>query len=155
MNEFEKLGWLVAARMANPTEIANWRVVLDELDQNHDGQVSYIEFKNAAIQLLGYIPREAAEIFRHADVQSAGSLDYTTYLAALFAVQGRLHEDRLVEVFDHLGVDRCGYITREHTRQILGNDVSDEYIERVMKGVASADGTIGYEAFKIALNGKG
>ncbi len=151
-HEFEKLAWLVVARNATIHEIEHLREAFVELDQDRDGKINHAEFKRAMIKITHYRSKEVEDIFRQVDAQHAGAIDYTTFLAALLAVQGRLQDDRLVDVFDHFDVDHCGYITHDHLRQVLGGSVSKKVINRLIEEVDEfKDGKIGFEEFKHAL----
>lgn len=154
MSEFEKMAWQVAAHKANPRDVqfTEWNVVFGELDQNHDGKISQNEFTVAMSESLGCPPKEASGIFRLLDVQKTGFIAYTTFIAALLAVQERLQDDHVLDVFDHLDVDRCGYVTHDHLRKILGRNVSNNYIGNLIQEVDSSQkGRIQYDELKQLL----
>lgn len=154
-SEFEQLAWLVVAHKANPDEVVSLRDVFEELDLNHDGKINQAEFKAALVNILGIAPKEAQLIFRQVDIHNAGSVDYTTFLAALMGAQGRLQDKRIAEVFDHFDVDRCGHITQDHLRQVLGPKVSTKFVDRLIEEIDThRDGHICFEDFKVALNKK-
>lgn len=154
-SEFEHLAWLVIAHKANPDEIVPLREVFEELDLNHDGRINHAEFKAALVNILGVSPKEADLIFRQVDVHKAGSVDYTTFLAALMGAQGRLKDKRIAEVFAHFDVDGCGYITPQHLRESLGTKVSKKFVDKLIEEIDTHHhGKIAFKDFKEVLNKK-
>ncbi len=150
--EFEKLAWLVVARNASVQETKHLRDVFEELDQDRDGKISHAEFKSAMIKIMHYQPKEVEKIFRQVDVQHAGTIDYTIFLAASLAAQGRLQNERIVKVFDHFDVDHCGFITHDHLRRVLGTKVSKTIINKLIEEVdEDKDGKIHFDEFKRAV----
>jgi hypothetical protein len=60
---------------------------------------------------------------------------YTEFLAATLEAHGQIEEARIADAFDQIDRDDSCFISRENLIKILGQIVSDEYVESLIKEV--------------------
>ena len=82
-------------------------------------------------------------------------IKYSEFLAACLQESLYLEDDRVVDAFNKLDVDHSGQITRANLKEILGNDLDNDAIDRI---IAEADfhknGVINLEEFRRMMKGE-
>lgn len=82
------------------------------------------------------------------DLDGAGSIRYTEFLASAIESQGVIDEHRLAEAFDQLDCDDSGYITEENLKAILGEEFPNEEIKAIINECdLTRDKRISYNEF--------
>jgi len=152
--EFKKLAMQVVARKATTEEIFKLRKVFQDMDADGDGQITRNEFKIALTKSGTYSTAQIDAMFKDMDMNESGSIEYTEFLAATLECRGRIEDQRIAEAFDQFDTDGSGYISKEELHEILGKDVKEAYMDKLMKEVdTDKDGRISYLEFNQAFSG--
>lgn len=146
-SKLRKLALMVVAHKSTSNEIGILRKVFQKYDTVGDGQLSYKEFK-AAIGDVGFDEDECRGVFDGIDLDGSGKIRYTEFLAATIESFSSISEERLAEAFDRLDSDDSGYISAANLSEILGDEVSEEEIQEIIKEADIVqDGRISYAEF--------
>jgi calcium-dependent protein kinase len=79
---------------------------------------------------------------------------YTEFLAAAMQEQLYLAEDKILEAFHKLDLDHTGTITKQNLKELLGDDVDEAALERIIKDADyHNNGSIDLEEFKKMMQG--
>ena len=127
----QKLALMLIAHKSTSEEIGFLRKVFKRYDTDKSGAISLDEFKQC-LSKYEYNDDYVESLFQAADLDGTGSIKYTEFLAATIDATGLVTEDRLAEAFDRLDSDDSGYISFENLREILGEDVAEEYIDQII-----------------------
>mmetsp|Transcript_16724 Transcript_16724/g.31684 ORF Transcript_16724/g.31684 Transcript_16724/m.31684 type:complete len:679 (-) Transcript_16724:4023-6059(-) len=130
-----RLGLMLIAHKSTSEEIERLRKVFKKYDSRKKGSISLEDF-SACLKVYGWNDDYIKHLFQCADLDGTGKIKYTEFLAAAIESTGLVTEERIAEAFDRLDSDDSGYISLEDLREILGDDVPEEYIEQV---IAEAD----------------
>jgi len=85
---------------------------------------------------------------KYQDIGSTGYIEYTEFLAATIEVHGAINEERLAEAFDRLDSDDSGYISLHNLRSILGNEIPQADLDRIIEEAdCDDDKKISYDEF--------
>ena len=89
------------------------------------------------------------------DQDHHGVIKYTEFLAACVDENVYLEDKRVVEAFNRLDVDHTGKITRDNLKELLGEGVTEEALDRMI-GEADFhnDGMIDLDEFKRVMRGE-
>ena len=124
-------------------DLQQLRKAFEELDENHDGQVTLHELTNAverAGQQVNHSQLEA--LLRMADIDGNGTLSYNELV--LTSVQRRLSakEERLWNAFCRIDINRDGKLTVQEIQSILGEEHVNA-MKMVQEVDKDGDGQIG------------
>ena len=62
-----------------------------------------------------------------------GTISWTEFLAATIETIGPVSEDEFSSAFDHLDLDRSGYISTHNLKDILGDRISQNTLDRIIE----------------------
>jgi Ca2+-binding EF-hand superfamily protein len=133
-NTLKRLALMVVAHKSTSEEIGFLRRMFKKYDDDK-GFVTLQGFKQA-LHEYEYTDEEVERIFKAIDIDRTGKVHYFEFLAATIESHGYINEERLAEAFDRLDSDDCGYITVDDLRSFLGEEVPQQYIDRI---IAEAD----------------
>ena len=154
-SEFRKMVLLtIAHKSSSQQEILKLRQVFHSLDSNHDGTLSLEELQTG-LQRAGFGQDVCVDTwFQKANVNPTGEISYTEFIAALLETLGELQQDKVAEAFHSLDLDRCGYITRQNLKDVLGvSNMDSDYLDRLLKEAdTDGDGKISFEEFQAVIN---
>ena len=142
-----QLALMVIAHRSTSEEIGILRKVFQHYDKDHNGYLTYDEFKEA-LDDAGYTDSDYRDIFNAVDVDGTGAVRYTEFLAASIEATGWIGDERLAEAFDRVDHDDTGYISKDNLRYLLGDEFPEDEIDSIMNEAGSDDGKgISYAAF--------
>jgi Ca2+-binding EF-hand superfamily protein len=127
----KKLALLVVAYKSTDDEIGFLRKIFKKFDMTHDGEVEMHEFKKA-LEVYHYTDEELERMFMGMDIDGTGKVHYVEFLAATIEAHGSISEERIAEAFDRLDSDDSGYITVENLEDILGDEISKDYVHAII-----------------------
>lgn len=85
------------------------------------------------LQFLGYLFQDLiSNCTKLQDIDNSGCINYYEFLAATIEAHGYITEERLAEAFDRLDSDDSGYITILDLQELLGLEVSKEYLNSII-----------------------
>lgn len=139
-SRLKKLALLVIAHQSIDEEIGFLRrVFLHRFDtEKANANVSFPEFKEA-LRVYDYSDEECANMFNAIDIDGAGRVSFTEFLAATIEAHGTIEEERIAEAFDRLDCDDSGYITANNLKDILGHEVDENFIHKMIEEVKQKD----------------
>ena len=151
----KKLALLVIAHQSIDEEIGFLRrLFLQRFDtQKANANVSYNEFKDALegyAYNYNYSEDELWSMFTGMDIDGTGKVSFTEFLAATIEAHGMIEEERIAEAFDRIDCDDSGYITVDNLKEVLGDEVGDDFIDELMDEVKpkqNGENQINYEDF--------
>eukprot|EP00566_Odontella_aurita_P009884 CAMPEP_0113538188 /NCGR_PEP_ID=MMETSP0015_2-20120614/7231_1 /TAXON_ID=2838 /ORGANISM="Odontella" /LENGTH=431 /DNA_ID=CAMNT_0000437743 /DNA_START=1017 /DNA_END=2312 /DNA_ORIENTATION=+ /assembly_acc=CAM_ASM_000160 len=134
-SQLQKLALMVVAHKSSSEEIGFLRKAFQKYDTNTEGRIGRKEFWECLVD-YGYSQEELDRMFEAVDIDSTGYIQYTEFLAATIEVHGAINEERLAEAFDRLDCDDSGYISMENLRSILGDEIPQSDIDRIIQEAA-------------------
>lgn len=145
-NQLQKLALMVVAHKSSSEEIGFLRKAFQKYDKGA-GVISRSEFRSC-LASYGYSKKELDHMFEAVDIDSTGYIRYTEFLAATIEVHGAINEERLAEAFDRLDSDDSGYISADNLRSILGKEIPQDHIDKILQEAAIEDDKkISYDEF--------
>lgn len=142
-----RLGLMLIAHKSTSEEIGRLRKVFKKYDSRKKGSISLEDF-SACLKVYGWNDDYIKHLFECADLDGTGKIKYTEFLAATIESTGLVTEERIAEAFDRLDSDDSGYISLQDLREILGDDVPEEYIGQVIaEADMKRDRMISYDEF--------
>lgn len=107
----------------------------------------FVEFREA-LKVYDYTDEELVSMFTGIDIDGTGTVSYSEFLAATIETHGAIDESRIAEAFDRIDGDDTGYITVQNLKFMLGQDVSEDYIDDIINEVdLTLDHRIDYQEF--------
>ena len=150
-SHLKKLALLVVAHQSIDEEIGYLRrLFLQRFDTDKaSANVSYPEFKDALMEYYDYTEKELSNMFTGIDIDGTGKISFTEFLAASIEAHGMIEEERIAEAFDRIDCDDSGYITVENLKDMLGDEVTDDFLNEILDEVKAdtIDKHITYEDF--------
>ena len=152
-SRLKKLALLVIAHQSIDEEIGYLRrLFLHKFDTDKSSaNFAYPEFKSALLQTYNYSDEELVDMFTGMDVDGTGKVSFTEFLAATIESHGSIEEERVAEAFDRIDCDDSGYITVENLKDILGDEVAEDFIDDIINEIKDGGGDqkhhITYEDF--------
>ena len=136
-------------------DLQTLRDAFQEIDKDHTGVISHTEF-NEILHKHGIMDdAECNRIFDSIDQDHHGVIKYTEFIAACVDESVYLEDKRVVEAFNRLDVDHTGKITKDNLKSLLGDDVTNEALDRM---IAEADfhhdGMIDLDEFRRMMKGE-
>jgi Ca2+-binding EF-hand superfamily protein len=143
----KKLALLVIAYKSTNEEIGFLRRVFRKFDKSSDGEISLDDFKETLSE-YHYTDEELERMFNAIDIDGTGLVHYSEFLAASIEVHGSIDEERIAEAFDLLDNDDSGYINAQNLRVFLGEQLPDEYLNKIIEEAdLTKDHRISYQEF--------
>merc|ERR1711998_112802 len=116
----------VLAYLLRPEQLKDLREEFRKLDEKHNGEVTFEEFKSAVQKSNPNMSEdEIRKVFDSVDFDKSGLIHWNEFLAATIDV-AVVDEWRLKKAFDRLDYDSSGKITVANLREIAGEDLSDD-----------------------------
>mmetsp|Transcript_34563 Transcript_34563/g.83468 ORF Transcript_34563/g.83468 Transcript_34563/m.83468 type:complete len:858 (-) Transcript_34563:103-2676(-) len=147
-SRMRKLALLVISYRSTDEEVGFLRRLFQQrFDKVKDGVINYPEFKEA-LKVYSYTEEELVAMFTGVDIDGTGTVSYSEFLAATIETHGPIEESRIAEAFDRIDGDDTGYITVKNLKFMLGQEVSEDYIDEVIDEVdLTRDHRICYDEF--------
>lgn len=139
----------------NSKEIEDLKKVFKKLDQNGDGQLTYLELKNGIEYYFGKYKIEADlnKIIQEIDGDNDGWISYEEFLRVSINQEKLLDEKNLKLAFDRFDLDKDGKLSKDEIKKVLGT-TDNEYINILINYIDdNNDGYINFEEFKNLMNG--
>lgn len=155
-NQLKKTALMAIAFSLGDDQLHTLRTIFQDIDTEKTGVLSLNEFKQAMHDHSDIPDEEVVKIFNALDQDHSGVVKYTEFLAATLQEQLYLEEDKIHEAFNKLDVNHSGKITKENLRELLGDDIDDAALDRI---ISDADfhhnGYIDLEEFRQMMRGGG
>ncbi|CAJ1359983.1 unnamed protein product, partial [Effrenium voratum] len=121
-----------------------------EIDTDHSGHITLSELRSVLEEKFHIEDAAVARTFQ--SLQSPMSRDevinYSDFLAAMMSTRIALHDDMLRSAFGRFDTDNSGYITKQKLQMMLGDSLSEEELDEVMRDADSnKDGCISMNEF--------
>ena len=125
----------VFAAMLRPEQEKSMRAQFANLDEYHNGEISFEEFKHA-LERSGVEMDEASvtELFQCIDFDRQGVIHWNEFLAATLDVT-EIEDQEMRTVFGRLDTDGSGYISFDNLKSLIGDDCSDEELHNMLNSV--------------------
>ena len=118
-----------------------------KFDTTSDGDISLDDFKTA-LAPYHYTDQDLESMFSAIDIDGTGVIHYSEFLAASIEVHGSIDEERIAEAFDLLDNDDSGYITAENLKNFLGDQLPEEFLNKIIdEADLTHDSKISYDEF--------
>ncbi|EED87065.1 predicted protein, partial [Thalassiosira pseudonana CCMP1335] len=124
-----RLALMVIRYRYTGSETAHLRHIFTSFDGDNSGTVESDELRRAFALHDKYSDDEIDQIFSAVDMNGAGKISWTEFLAATIETMGKVGEDEFSECFEQLDCDNSGYIDAwaiEARRRLpsIGNDAT-------------------------------
>jgi calcium-dependent protein kinase len=154
-SRLKKMALMSVAVGMDDREVEKMKLAFRELDTKNNGTISLAEFRGVMQKTKFVDDKDIDKLFADLDMDHTGYIKYSEFLAAAVQEQSFLEDDRVVDAFNKLDTDHNGTISRENLKGILGDELDDAAIDRM---IAEADfhndGVISLDEFRMMLEGK-
>ena len=154
-SRLKKMALMSVAVGMDDREVENMKIAFKKLDTQNNGTISLKEFRGVLEKTTFVEAKDIDKLFADLDQDQTGFIKYSEFLAAAVQEQAFLEDDRVVDAFNKLDTDHTGEISRENLKVILGSELDDAAIDRM---IAEADfhndGVISLDEFRMMLEGK-
>lgn len=138
------------ATQCTSDEISNMADLFLAIDKNRDGRLSLGEIE-LALENTNLPKSELEKIMQSIDLNRAGSIDFTEFIAVFMDKTTYLSHEKLWRAFKRFDISNTGRITAEELQVVLDqeNIIKDRGVWREMVEEADIDqdGTIDFEEF--------
>jgi len=118
------------------------------IDTNRHGTISLAEFAEVLARGSEVGRVEAEAIFRSLDIDGNDEVEYSEFLAGALSGDPQVDECALRETFKRFDADGDGKVDAELLRCALGDNLSQEEVEEVLREAGdSGDDCLGFEEF--------
>lgn len=133
-------------------ERAQVRQAFLEMDKNHNGSISIVEFKSVMEDKFHISDEDAQKAFEALDQNHEDEIHYTDFLAAMVTSRIKVHDSLLQQTFRRFDTDASGYITAANLKEILGGTATGPEIEQLLDSHGEhLQGKITHEEFIMYL----
>lgn len=147
---------IIVHNLPRGSEIKDLERAFRFMDDNHDGRLTKKELEIGLIKILNKPAEEAKEevekIFKKADGDMNGYLEYEEFIRACIQRDTLLRDDYLKLAFDFFDKDSSGLITTSEIKEVFsgGNtQINDKTIQNLINEAdVDGDGQISFEEFK-------
>mmetsp|Transcript_3448 Transcript_3448/g.6473 ORF Transcript_3448/g.6473 Transcript_3448/m.6473 type:complete len:737 (+) Transcript_3448:159-2369(+) len=131
-NWMHRLALMVIAYRYTGQETTHLRRIFTSYDVNGNGTVEVGELRNAFLLHGKYSEEEMDQLFLALDMNGSGKISWTEFLASTIETKGRISEEEFSSAFEHLDFDKNGYISTSDLREIIGRDLPQNIIDRII-----------------------
>ena len=112
------------------------------MDENKDGKLSIEEVQNGYGKVFGQTVTEdeVAEIFRKADTDNSGFIDYDEFVTATMSKNRLFSVENLRAAFKLFDKDNSGTITADEIKEVIGSQLAEENVWADLLRQADSDG---------------
>jgi calcium-dependent protein kinase len=154
-SRIKKTALMAVAVGLNDRDVDAMKRAFEELDTMKNGTISLAEFRGVMKKTQFVDESEVDKLFNDLDLDHTGMIKYTEFLAAAVQENLYLEEDRVVDAFHKLDTDSSGSITRENLKTVLGGELDDAAIDRMIATADFAkDGVISLDEFRRMMAGE-
>mmetsp|Transcript_5376 Transcript_5376/g.18040 ORF Transcript_5376/g.18040 Transcript_5376/m.18040 type:complete len:553 (+) Transcript_5376:68-1726(+) len=161
-DDIKKVALEVIAFATPSNVLAELRKTFQNIDTDKSGTISPAEFKEA----MGFTLRSAREsggegddiaskhidaLFRHADINASGELDYTEFLGAGLCQTRHVTKPSMMSAFAILDCNGDGFISKLELRATLGEDYEEAELEEMIASCGGENSCITFEQFKAMM----
>nr|GME13379.1 calcium-dependent protein kinase 29 [Ipomoea batatas] len=151
MNKMKQLALKVIAETMPEEEIKGLKEMLNNIDTDRSGTITYEELKTGLAKLGSKLPEsEIKQLMDAADIDKSGSIDYIEFITVTMHRHRLESEENLHRAFNYFDKDGSGYITGDELRHAMtGYGMGDEAtIDEILNDVdTDCDGKINFEEF--------
>lgn len=147
-SKLKQIALYVIAHKSSADEIGFLQQLFrNRFDIEKDGVITLEEFRET-LSVYSYTDNEILTMFKAIDIDGCETIAYLEFLAATIEAHGSIEEYRIAEAFDRIDSDDTGFITVSNLVDFLGDDVPQEFIDKVIKEAdVSNDHRIDYDEF--------
>jgi calcium-dependent protein kinase len=127
-----RLALMVIAYRYSGEETAHLRRIFTSFDIDQSGVLNSEELRVAFTMHGKYTIDELESIFLALDMTGCGTISWTEFLAATIETIGPVSEDEFSSAFDHIDLDKSGYISTQNLKDILGDKISQNTLDRII-----------------------
>lgn len=154
-SRLKKMALMSVAIGMEDREVEQMKLAFQEFDVQKNGTISLNEFRTVMKKSNFLQDQDIESVFADLDLDKTGFIKYSEFLAAALKEQTFLEDDRVVDAFNKLDTDHNGTITRENLKSILGNELNDDAIDRMIaEADFHKDGVIHLDEFRMMMEGK-
>lgn len=139
----------IVSQLMTTEEKGIFTQIFEELDRNHDGVISKLEFL-AALKTKSTIPENRMSLLmRVIDTNSSGYIDLTEFIVAGLKLKETFSKEHFEQAFSYFDIDHSGCISYDEIAFFLeGSTDSEEAIKKIFQEVdENNDGVISREEF--------
>jgi calcium-dependent protein kinase len=117
-----------------------------EMDTDHSGAISLVEFKRVLHDHFHVDESEAESAFHALDMNHTEEIHYSEFLAAMVATRIRVHEPLLQQAFRRFDVDKSGFIDKNDLKHLVGESFEGVDLASLIKVAdTNNDGKVSYD----------
>ncbi|MCQ2818026.1 MAG: protein kinase, partial [archaeon] len=122
---FRKMVFTYIADKLKESEVKEFNDLFMTIDKNHDGVISYPEFKSA-LKKSKISEENVKKIFQSMDTDNDQTVNYTEFIAAVLNLKKDLKEEYLQEAFNAFDFNHDGKINKKDLMNVLKIKAGDE-----------------------------
>lgn len=134
--------------------LTNLERVFTSMDKDHTGTITHDEFLQG-LKKTAIPDSEVEKMFSAVDQDHTGHIKYAEFIAACASEKTLLDQRNLISAFNALDIDGDGTITKAELKKLLGKDVNDAALDKLIAQCDfHKDGMITKEEFIRAMRGE-
>ena len=154
-SRLKKMALVAVAVGMTDKDVDQMKTAFEEMDLKKNGTISLEEFRQVMSTTTTTTEEAVDKLFADVDLDQTGMIKYSEFLAACLQESLYLEDDRVVDAFNKLDVDHSGKITRANLKTVLGDDLDDSAIDRMIaEADFHKDGVINLDEFKRMMKGE-
>eukprot|EP00949_MAST-11_sp_MAST-11-sp1_P005003 g5003.t1 len=154
-SRLKKAALMAVAFSLDDDHIKSVKKAFEEIDTENTGTITFKEFQGVMQKHGVTEARDLRELFDSMDQDHSGMIKWTEFIASCVQERTYLQEDRVVDAFNRLDVDNSGVITKQNLIDMLGDDLDEDAINRIMNEADFLkDGVIHLSEFKRMMAGE-
>ena len=101
----------IVSQLLNTDEKSDFIEIFEDLDRNHDGVISKVEFRESLMKKSNIPEARMSLLMRVIDTNSSGYIDLTEFIVACLKTKNVITKSHFEQAFSYFDMDHSGSIS--------------------------------------------
>lgn len=101
----------IVSQLLNTEEKSDFIEIFEDLDRNHDGVISKVEFRESLMKKSNIPEARMSLLMRVIDTNSSGYIDLTEFIVACLKTKNVITKSHFEQAFSYFDMDHSGSIS--------------------------------------------
>lgn len=101
----------IVSQLLNTEEKSDFIEIFEDLDRNHDGVISKVEFRESLMKKSSIPEARMSLLMRVIDTNSSGYIDLTEFIVACLKTKNVITKSHFEQAFSYFDIDHSGSIS--------------------------------------------